>query len=459
MEFIMKKYIYKISLLLIAMVVVASCNYEEQFDPNNPSLAAVEKDASKATLQGLITGLEARHRVYFTNATQMFGSFGREVWAFFGSDPRFINDWLGVSGTTYPDFFASNGTYLSPYQAVKQANVLIDAVNPANNSVLNTAESAGYSGFAKTIKAYQLIWPLMQQWDNGIRVEISDPLNPGPILDRATALTAIRAILAEGNSELQSGEFAFTLTSGWDGFNTPTGMLMVNRAIEARLAIYAGDYSGALSALSQSFFDMNDGRSEAAMMVGPAHVYGNAPDVNNPLFYPLDASTNTILIVHPAVVEDALPNDKRVENKIYQRTDPVISATLGAALPGEYQDKRWPTNIDPIPFIRNEELILIKAEAEWFGADKSVAIQAINNIRNTWGVGDTSITTASTDAEFTDELLIQRRYSLWAEGGHRWIDLRRFDRLNASNIDLRDGGAIFTQVDQRVTETTWEASN
>ena len=91
----------------------------------------------------------------------------------------------------------------------------------ANNSILNSAESAGYSGFAKTIKAYQLIWPLMQQWNNGIRIDVADPLNPGPILDRGPALTEIRAILAEGNSELQGSEFAFTLTSGWDGFNTP----------------------------------------------------------------------------------------------------------------------------------------------------------------------------------------------------------------------------------------------
>ncbi len=456
----MKKYIYKFSLLLIAMAIVASCNYEEQFDPNNPSLAAVGKDASKATLQGLVTGLEARHRAYFSNATQMFGSFGREVWAFFGSDPRFINDWLGVSGSTYPDFFASNGTYLSPYLAVKQANVLIDAVDPANNSVLNTAESAGYSGFAKTIKGYQLIWPLMQQWDNGIRVDVEDPLDPGPILDKDAALARIRAILDDGFSDLQSAEFAFTLTNGWAGFDSPSEMAKVNRAIAARVAIYDGDFSGAIAALNQSFFDMNDGRSEAAMMVGPAHVYGNAPDVNNPLFYPLDASTNTILIVHPSVVEDAIPNDIRVENKIYKRLEPVVSATLGADLPGEYQDKRWPSNVDPIPFIRNEELILIKAEAEWFGGvDKAMAIQAINNVRNTWGIGDTSITTASSDSEFTDELLIQRRYSLWAEGGHRWIDLRRFNRLDDTNVDLRDGGAIFTKIDPRVTETTWEAAN
>ncbi len=450
----MKNIKYNIGLTIAVILMVTGCSYVEQFDPNNPSLGS---DASVAELQGMVTGLEARHRQYFGSATQMFGSFGREVWAFFASDPRFINDWLGRSGSTYPDFFASAGTYNSPYQAVKQANELIDMAQ--GSSSLSAAQEAGITGFAKTIKAYQLLWPLMQQWDNGIRIDVEDPLNPGPILSRSVALTEIRAILDEGYSDLQTADIVFSLTSGWEGFDDAAGLIQVNRAIAARLAIYDGDYTGALTALGQSFFDINDARSDAAMMVGPAHVYGEAPDINNPLYYPLDANTNTILIVHTALVEDAEVGDLRVVNKFHQRADPVINATMGAGNPGEYQDKRWATNVDPIPFIRNEELILIKAEAEWYGGDKNVAIQAINNVRNTWGVGDSAVTAASTDTEFDDELLFQRRYSLWAEGGHRWIDLRRFNRLDASNIDLRDGGNIFTQVDQRSSETNWENSN
>ena len=104
-------------------------------------------------------------------------------------------------------------------------------------------------------------------------------------------------------------------------------------------------------------------------------------------------------------------------------------------------------------------MILIKAEAEWFGGTKAIAIQALNNVRNTWGVGDTPVTETSTNDEFIEELLHQRRYSLWAEGGHRWVDLRRFDRLNDTYIDLRDGGSIFTQVAQRQSEITWEQDN
>ena len=330
--------------------------------------------------------------------------------------------------------------------AVKQANVLIQAVD--NTGSVTETEAFGFKGFANTIKGHQLLYPLLQQFNNGIRIDVEDPLNPGPILDYATALQQIREILDAGYQELlqAGGEFAFELTAGYSGFDTPAGMAQVNRAIAARAALYAGDYQGAIAALNESFMDtdVNAGTAEK-MLIGPAHSYGEAPDVNNPLFYPLNAATNTILIVHPAMVEDLLPGDTRA-NKFFQRDEPVINsnitdATTGESIPGEYQDNRWATNTTPIPFIRNEELILILAEAQLMTSDPTGAVATINIVRNTHGIGDYTGGT-STD-ELIDEILFQRRYSLWAEGGHRWIDLRRTNRLNSNYIDLRAGGNIF----------------
>ena len=449
--------------LITCTSLVFACEVDTVVDPNNPSLGSVLTDASKAELQVLVTGLEARSRGYFTNATQMFGSFGREVWAYFGSDPRFQTDWLAYEITeTYPDFFASGGTYVNPYLAVKQANVLIQSVG--NTGALTDTEVNGYEGFAKTIKAYQLMWPLLQQYTNGIRIDVEDPLNPGPILNFDPALQAIRQLLDEAYGDLQAAGdgFAFELTNGFALFNTPAGMAQVNRAIAARAALYAEDYQGALNALNESFMDMDvTAATSAKMNIGPAHVYGEAPDINNPLFYPLNARTNTILIVHPAMIEDALPNDQRVQNKFFLRDEPVVNSNIadanGDAIPGEYQDKRWGSNTTPIPFIRNEELILIYAEASLMTSNPTNAVDAINIVRNTWGVGD--YTGGTSEDELIDEILFQRRYSLWAEGGHRWVDLRRTGRLNESYVDLRDTGNILSEVSRRTSETNWDAAN
>lgn len=458
----MKKIInYSIKgLLTCCMIIFSACSLDIVVDPNNPSLGSVLNNASKAELQTLVSGLEAGHRDYFTNATQMFGCFGREVWAYFASDPRFASDWLGVGiSATYQDFFASAGTYVDPYQAVKQANVLIQSVG--STTVVTAQEANGYTGFAKTIKAYQLIWPLMQQYQNGIRTDVSDPLNPGPTQTYAQALATIRTLLDEGRTDLQNAgsSFSFTLTSGFSGFNTPAGLILVNRAIAARLALYASDNVGALTALTASF--MNLGASTAAAMnVGPAHVWGNSPDIPNPLFYPRNQVTSTILIVHPALIQDALPGDARIPAKFYQRTNLVTSSGIkdgsGNNIPGEYQDNRYTGVTSPTPFIRNEELMLIYAEAN-IGTNTAAVTTTINAIRNTWGVGN--YTGGTTNNQLLEEILFQRRYSLWAEGGHRWIDLRRTGKLDAAHVDLRDQGTLFTQVARRTSETNWDANN
>lgn len=459
------RYINKIMAIALfaSFTLFTACEIEEVIDPNNPSLDGVLNDATQSELQSLVTGLEASHRGYFTNATQLFGSFGREVWAYFGSDPRFQQDWLGTNITeTYPDFFASAGTYTTPYGAIRQANTLIQAAE--NSSILSGQDLNGIAGFAKTIKAYQYIWPLMQQFDNGIRFDVDEPLNPGPFLDFADALAAIRNLLDDANTDLGNAgsSFSFTLSSGFAGFDTPAGMQQVNRAIAARLALYAGDNQGALTALNASFMDLNVNAASAdKMQIGPAHVYGEAPDVNNPLFYPFDQPTNTILIAHPALIEDALPGDGRLAKFAERVNNPVQNSGItdadGNQIPGVYQDARWATNTTSIPFIRNEELILIYAEANALSGNAGNAVDAINIVRNTWGVGD--YTGATDQDSLMDEILFQRRYSLWAETGHRWIDLRRTNRLNGNYVDLRDGGNIFTKVARRTSETNWDNRN
>ena len=435
--------------MVAALLLFGACQVDEIVDPNNPSLASVTNDASKAEMQTLITGLEARHRAHYGSATQMFGAFGREVWAFFGSDPRFMNDWLGLGlAETYPDFFASAGTYVTPYLAVKQANVLVAAADGSTN--LTAGEQAGYKGFAETVKGHQLLYPLLQQFQNGIRIDVEDPNRPGPIVDYSTAISAIQSVLDDGFSDLQAADenLPFFLSAGYTGFATASGLAQINRAIAARAAVYADDWDGALDALSNSFMNL-DATTAEELMLGPAFVYGEAPDINNPLFYEFDRSTSTILVVHPALIEDAIPGDARLAKFAQRVENPVTNATTG--LTAEYQDARWANNTSPIPYIRNEELILIYAEANARTNDPDEAVRAINIIRNVHGIGDYS---GATDLDaLIDEILFQRRYSLWAEGGHRWVDLRRTNRLTADYVDLRDGGNLFTQVARRTSES------
>jgi hypothetical protein len=437
--------------------VLFSCNplkIDPLTDPNNPSEAAALANAPRSQVQFLVTGLESRHKGYVTNIVQAWNTFGRETWYLNASDPRFQTDWLGQAGrvpdAAYFGFGATGGgSYATPYQAIKQGYVLIDAAQ--NSLVLNDTEKKAVAGFAKTIMGYQFMIPANWQYENGIRTDVKDPLNPGGFRPYTAALGFIDSMLTAGMADLNASgtAFPFRLTAGFAGFNTIDGLKRMNRAIAARVAIYRKDWQGALTALGQSFMNLS-----GDLNAGPAHTFGAPPDGFNPMFYVLDANINTIIVVHPSVLADATPGDRRVSTKFHQRAVPVTVTTDATPLVGTHQDRRWLNNTAPIPFIKNEELILIKAEAHAQLNQTADAVAAINIIRNAANIGN--YTGATTQAALIDEILYQRRYSLWAEPwGHRWIDARRYDRLNTIPTSF-DKGTIFKQFPRPQAEINWD---
>lgn len=443
-------------LLLSTVLALTACDF---FDPaavtnaDSPSTDAVLQNATKGELQNLVSGLEFQHRNYTdgtAGVTQLYGSFGREVYAAYASDPRFITNWLGKDGVTPdPEFFADAASYDTPYEAIKQANTLIASVN--NTDAVTDTERAGYVGLAQTLQAFQYLIPLQGQYrnpDGAIRIDVADPLNPGPFLPYDEALTRIRQLLDDAYDALEQAgpAFDFALTSGWGDFATPSGVQQVNRALAARAALYAEDWPGALDALDDSFLSLTAGAE--SMNTGAYHTFGAPPDLFNPLFYPRNANTSQILMVHPSMIDDALPGDERVPLKFFERDVPITNGDL----PGVelfYQDNRYETDTSPIPFVRNEELILIYAEANAQLQQFTPAVDAIDLIRTTWGL-DPYAGPETTDA-LIDEILFQRRYSLWAEGGHRWIDARRYDRLDEIPTAL-DEGQVFERLVRPLSE-------
>ncbi|MEY2904721.1 MAG: hypothetical protein RJA52_737 [Bacteroidota bacterium] len=447
-----------LNLNVLILLILAACNpleLEVVEDPNNPSVASISNNATREQIQFLLTGLESRHRGYVTNVSQAWNTFGREIWYLNASDPRFQTDWLGQAGRVpdraYFGFGATGGgSWASPYQAIKQADVLIDAAN--GSSLLTQQEASAISGFAKMIQGYQFMIPANFVYENGIRVDVKDPLNPGPYVAYGDALNHIQGVLSSADQDFAAagtGNFPLKLTPGFNGFTTNAALKQVNNAILARLNAYRKDWQGVLTALNSSFMDLNGDLNR-----GPAHPYSGPPDAFNPLFYLPNAAVTTIVVVHPSVLADATPGDLRVSKKFFQRTNPVVVTTDATPLAGTHQDARWTANTSSIPFIKNEELILLKAEAHANLNQTAEAVAAINIIRNAAGIGDYS--GATTQSALINEILYQRRYSLWAEPwGHRWIDARRYDKLSEINTEF-DKGTIFKQFPHPQAEISWD---
>lgn len=443
---------------MITAAVFSSCNpleLDEVIDPNNPSIASISKDATPQQIQFLITGLESRHRGYVTNLAQAWNTFGREIWYLNASDPRFQTDWLGQNGRV-PDraYFGfgttGGGSWAAPYQTIKQADALITAAE--NTSLIPESSKSAVRGFAKTIQGFQFMIPANFVYENGIRIDVKDPLNPGPFVTYKQALDGIKTILDQGSADLDAagtGNFPFALTRGFTGYNSYVGLKKVNRAITARLNAYREDWPGVLTALDGSFMDLN-----GDLNAGPSHPYGASPDIFNPIFFLPNAAVNTIIVVHPSVLRDTTAGDLRVKRKFFKRTTAVTVTTDAGTLVGTHQDARWPSNTTSIPFIKNEELILLKAEAHANLDQGTLAVEAINIIRKAAGISP--YTGGTTKAELIDEILYQRRYSLWAEPwGHRWIDARRYGKLNEIPTSF-DGGTIFKQFPHPQAELSWD---
>ena len=272
-------------------------------------------------------------------------------------------------------------------------------------------------------------------------IDVANPDALGPFLSKEESLNAINDLLNTAYTDLTANAsatfpFSTTLFS-----NTAGEFAKFNRALAARVAVYREDWAGALTALDNSFFDI-DGDLNA----GVFYLFSNAGgDQLNPMFFPQNSSGET-RVVQPSFITDAAAGDTRL-SKAPKRTDPT---TLDG-LTSDYDFFVYKTNIAPIPIIRNEELLLIYAEAKaqlGGAANLDDAVTAINNIRHAANLP--SYSGAVTQPAIIDEMLNQRRYSLFGEG-HRWIDMRRYNRLNTLPID-RPGDDVWEEFPIPATE-------
>ncbi|MBS1948128.1 MAG: RagB/SusD family nutrient uptake outer membrane protein [Bacteroidetes bacterium] len=421
--------------LLSAGLIFSSCK-KDYGDLNHATVESFTKNASVSELNNLVSGTESGLRNSLALYLDVVGIIGRELYHFSTSEPRYVTDLLGANDAklSNSNFYITN-TWASRYAVIKNCNVLIQA---ANNSTLVTAsQKSGYIGFARTIKAYQLLMCLNQTDSNGIRIDVSDPNNLGPIVGYDDALTAIASLLDSAKNDFSNADVAFSL-AGFTGFSNAGGLTKANRALAARVAVYRHQWDDALADLNESFFSL-----QGNFNTGIFNVFGTGSgDQLNTFFIPQN-QTGEVRLAHPSYAADIEANDDRIGKATLR--------TAVASLNGLSSDRDiwvYTSSTAPIPIIRNEELILIYAEAQIQKNDLVDAVAALNIIREGHSLPDYS-GTVSQPALIT-EMLNQRRYSLFCEG-HRWVDMRRYHLLDQLPID-RPEDNVWTEFPLPVSE-------
>jgi hypothetical protein len=401
-------------------------------DLNNPPLEELENTPDAVTISAATTGLIVGNRRNVAAANGLvsqLGILGRESYNFDTADPRYFGELLqGQLNQGSP--FGGN-FWTGPYINIRLAHTILRALDLVADEELSAASKSGIRGFAHTIQAMDLLEVIVTHDTNGAVIDTDKPLGQplGAIVDKATVYAEIVKLLDGALPELDAGgmSFAFDMTGGYAGFTTPPTFRRLNRAIRARVAVYLEDYATALTALNESFINDNPASMGFDLDAGVYHLFSTATgDATN-------AMLNPNIYAHPSIATEAQRNgttpDARLTAKTFTPTDDdgMVVTGAGNGVSSTLQFAAYQDPASRVPVIRNEELILLKAEALFFSGQVAPAMATLNVVRTESG-GLLPLVGLSSEATFIDQLLYERRYSLLFEGGHRWIDLRRLGR-------------------------------
>lgn len=477
-------YMTKISGLAAAtaMLVMVGCKDLDVENLNGADAAGLQ---SAPTAQAIITAAQSlvpEWRSVDNGHANSLTRYGYEMWSFRASEPR------GLTSVTTEPVFGGNWSF----GIVQNINLLLAALG--NVTGMTDAEKAGLRAWLKMNLAIQ--FEDMAQAHDSFGVVLTLPDDPlkdvPPINTKVEVWTKIFSLMNEAyTTDLPAAgtSFVFKMSGGFAGYNTPTTMRLLNRALMARwLTIYAvplgrtdgtraynvADWTAVQTALAASFINPatvggapTTGMTAAQMRAGPYHVYEatstnslNSVDrFSNSRFHieaqcvsaaaipagrtcVTDSATTsaTAVTYTPAnrdgrafgpnakvdiVGSDAALNLFNVTSKLRQRA--ILAPAVGSRI----------GTLDPLPVIRNEELLLLRAESYVNMNDCGNAILDINRVRTSAianlpaltcpYVGDAAL---NQPLSLEDELLYEKRFSLWAETATVWLDMRHYGKAN-----------------------------
>jgi starch-binding outer membrane protein, SusD/RagB family len=406
----------------LAALSLAACGDLNVPDLNDPGLDEFQMNPTPASIAAAAVGLviEMRDDTAANNGyVSHLGILGRESYNLDGSDPRFITELL--EGMLNPGNRVFGGNFWeNPYKNIRSANILLAATDAVAG--LEMAQKEAVRGWTKTIMALEYLRVINTHDTNGAVIQSGTDLRTlDPIATKEQVFAHIEKLLDEAKTHLLAGGMAFPFQpgSGFAGFDTPMTFLRANRAIKARVDVYTGDNAGALAALGESFLSADAAMPNLQLGIYMAFSTGSG-DRTNPL-------TDPNIFVNPSVRRGAeMQPNGGIDARVAAKVTKVMERTL-RALTSDEAFTMYQSPSAPIPIIRNEELILLRAEAS-IATNLPQAIMDVNFIREK--SGGLAPRTDLTAQNILDEILKQRFYSLLFEGGHRWIDMRRHGRLD-----------------------------
>ena len=432
---------YTTIVLAAAALVAAGCKDNPVANPiDAPTVDALSGPLTRVTLQQLATGVLAQDRASVTGFAYAIepGIWARDVYRIDASEPRFVQETLG--GNPDPGSFSGSGNWAGFYTALRAANNVVLHLPASATTEFTTAEVNATRGFMRTIKALDY-WRVIEMHDSvGATIQTDDPAAVTDIKCKATVLTYIAALLDSANADFTAAggttTLPFKLPSGFTAFGRDhslvSNLVRFNRALKGKVDFYRGlDRKNPTPALfATAITELTQGLGGAAagavppadFSKGPYYVFvsGGSENTPNPI-------SDAKIGLNPLVGDSVQAGDTR-GSKIVARTAlagfgisttiTFVKAVASTANQGA-----------PMGILRDEELVLLRAQAYIEAGQLANAILDINDVRTNYGLAPVA---PATKTAAIDAVLYEKRYSLLFEGAQRIDDLREYGRVSAT---------------------------
>ncbi len=416
-------------------------------DLNNVSLESVKGGLTPSSAQLLVTGLLNQDRNSAIGNYIVFGeTFARDAYRIDVAETRYITELIGPN---QPDVgaFTGGGVFTGFYVGIRAANTILAGLPGATG--LSATDKAGISGLTRTIKALEYYRATELRDSVGAPIDLDRDItaDPAPFVCKPNVLAFVSALLDSAATDLRAGggAFSFQLPVGYSDFSTPQTFLKFNRALKGKVELYRAlnrqkpnpaSFDAAIAAINQSYIDPT--ADAQGLQFGPFQSYSTAAGETP------NALVDPALHLNPQVKDSILPTDTRA-SKIVTASTTYSGSYSGSKISTQYNyvgSVGGSALTRPLPILKNEELLLLRAQAEIGKGDLVGATSDINAVHTKYGNAPYPLFLSAKEA--IDAVLYEKRYSLLFEGPQRLVDLRTYGRLNAANYKPELPGDVYT---------------
>jgi len=434
---------YTTIVLAATALVAAGCKDNPVANPiDAPTIDQLSGPLTGPALQFIATGALAQDRAsanVFAYAIEA-GIFARDVYRIDASEPRFVQETLG--GNPDPGSFAGGGAWAGYYTAIRAENALLKALENVAPNQFTAAQVTATRGFFRTMKALEY-WRVIEMHDTvGMAIQNDDPNVVSDIKCKTTVTAYVASLLDSANTDLIAAggttTIPFGLPSGFTNFgrdySVVSNLVLFNRGLKGKVDFYRGLdrknptpalFPTAIAELTQALGGAAPGAVPTAnFKKGPYYVFVPGGSENTP-----NTISDSKMGLNPLVADSVQAGDTRA-SKIVPRTP---TAGFGIATSITYVGAVASTanQAAPLGILRDEELVLLRAQAEIEAGQLANAILDINDVRTNYGLA----AVAPVDrTSAINAVLYEKRYSLLFEGPQRLDDLREYGRLNATYL-------------------------